>query len=151
LDNDLALIKEREAQLKAQLKISIWRDQGKIYGGQKWPIVLGEAIADQDILLLAWSKYAAASHFVEFEWCTAIALKKTIIPCLLDSTAMPPSLAATQGIFQISRSYGRAFVYRLGGLRYPPDRSASAWYGVKPNQRGTSMAASSIHNFGRTR
>jgi tetratricopeptide (TPR) repeat protein len=95
---DLSRLKKLEAQLKAQPKISIWRDQGKIYGGQKWPKVLGEAIADQDVVLLAWSKHSAASHFVEFEWCTALALKKTIIPCLLDSTTLPPSLAGTQGI-----------------------------------------------------
>lgn len=66
--NDLALIKELEAQLKAQPKVSIWRDQKKIYGGQKWPRVLGEAIVDQDVVLPAWSKRAAASYFVEFEW-----------------------------------------------------------------------------------
>lgn len=59
---------------------------------------MGEAIADQDVLLLVWSKHSATSHFVEFEWTTAIALKKTLIPCLLDSTSLPPSLAATQGI-----------------------------------------------------
>ena len=65
---------------------------GEDLGGQKWPKVLGKAIADHDVLFLVWSKHAAASHFVEFEWCTAIALKKTIIRCLLDSTVMPPSL-----------------------------------------------------------
>jgi tetratricopeptide (TPR) repeat protein len=96
--DDLSLIEQLEARLKTHPEIFIWRDQEKIYGGQKWPKVLGEAIADQDVMLLAWSKHAAASHFVEFEWCTALALKKTIIPCLLDSTALPPSLAAIQCI-----------------------------------------------------
>jgi len=56
------------------------------------------AIGDQDVFLLAWSKHSANSHFVEFEWCTALALKKTVIPCLLDSTRLPPSLAATHAI-----------------------------------------------------
>ena len=77
---DLPLIEQLEAQLKSHPKISIWRDQEKIYGGQKWLKVLGEAIADRDVFLLAWSKNAAASHFVELEWNTAIALKKTIVP-----------------------------------------------------------------------
>lgn len=95
---DLSRIEELEAQLKTHPDISIWRDQEKIYGGQKWPKVLGEAIADQDVFLLAWSKHAAASHFVEFEWCTALALKKTVILYLLDRTTLPPSLASTQGI-----------------------------------------------------
>lgn len=94
---DILLVEQLEAQLKTHSEISIWRDQEKIYGGQKWPKVLGEAIADQDVFLLAWSKNAAASHFVEFEWCTAIALKKTIVPCLLDDTALAPSLKAFHG------------------------------------------------------
>lgn len=89
---DLPLIEPLEAQLKKHSEISIWRDQEKIYGGQKWPKVLGEAISDRDVFLLAWSKNSAASHFVEFEWCTAIALKKKIVPCLLDGTPLAPSL-----------------------------------------------------------
>ena len=95
--DDLPFIEQLEGQLKNHSEISIWRDQDKIYGGQKWPKVLGEAIADQDVFLLAWSKNSAVSDWVEFEWTTAIALKKTIIPCLLDSTTLPPSLAATHG------------------------------------------------------
>lgn len=94
---DLPLIEQLEARLKTHPQISIWRDQEKIYGGQKWPKVLGEAIADRDVFLLAWSKNAAASHFVEMEWTTAIALKKTIVPCLLDDTALAPILSALHG------------------------------------------------------
>lgn len=95
---DLPLIEQLEACLRASApNISIWRDQEKIYGGQKWPKVLGEAIADQDVFLLAWSKNSKASHFVEFEWCTAIALKKTIIPCLLDDTPLASSLGTFHG------------------------------------------------------
>lgn len=94
---DLPLIQELEVQLKKHSEISIWLDQARIYGGKKWPKILGEAIADQDVFLLAWSKYSAASHFVEFEWCTAIALRKTIVPCLLDNTALAPSLKTFHG------------------------------------------------------
>lgn len=94
---DLPLIEQLEAQLTVHPDISIWRDQDKIYGGQKWPKVLGAAIADQDVFFLAWSKNSSASHFVEFEWCTAIALKKTIVPCLLDETPLAPSLRTFHG------------------------------------------------------
>lgn len=95
---DLPLIEQLEARLQASSpEIAIWRDQEKIYGGQKWPKVLGEAIADQDVFLLTWSKNSKASHFVEFEWCTAIALKKTIVPCLLDETPLALSLRTFHG------------------------------------------------------
>lgn len=95
---DLPLIEQLEARLtNPPSDLSIWRDQEKIRGGAKWPKVLGEAIADQDVFLLAWSKNSATSHFVEFEWCTAIALKKTIVPCLLDDTPLAASLRTFHG------------------------------------------------------
>ena len=95
---DLPLIEQLAARLRASSpEILIWRDQEKIYGGQQWPKVLGEAIADQEVFLLAWSKNSAISHFVELEWNTAIALKKTIIPCLLDDTPLAPSLSVFHG------------------------------------------------------
>ena len=65
--SDLPLIEQLEAELKKVPKISVWRDQEKIYGGQKWPKILGEAIADQDLFLLAWSSQSAISHFVKFK------------------------------------------------------------------------------------
>ena len=78
--------------------ITVWRDQDKLYGGQRWPKALGEAIAANDWLLLCWSKNAVTSTFVELEWCTALALKKTIMPCLLDDTPLPPALSAMEGV-----------------------------------------------------
>ena len=94
---DLKPVLSIERGLRAA-RVSVWRDQDKLYGGQRWPKALGEAIAAQDYLLLCWSKNAAASTYVELEWCTALALQKTIIPCLLDDVALPPSLRSIQGI-----------------------------------------------------
>ncbi len=96
--DDLPLIERLEAQLKTTREITIWRDQDGLRGGERWPKKLGEAIADQDVVLLAWSQNAKRSHFVEFEWCTALALKKTIVPCLLDHSTLPPSLAAMNAL-----------------------------------------------------
>src|SRR5215475_10727137 len=78
--------------------ITVWRDQDNIYGGQQWPKAIGEAIAAHDALLLAWSQEAAASRWVEFEWNTALALQKSVLPCLLDQTPLPPALRAINGI-----------------------------------------------------
>src|SRR5262249_37403292 len=47
---------------------------------------------------LVWSQEAAASHWVEFEWNTALALQKSILPCWLDQTPLPPMLSAINGI-----------------------------------------------------
>jgi hypothetical protein len=78
--------------------VTVWRDQDSLYGGQHWPKAIGEAIATHDVLLLAWSQEAAASHFVEFEWNTALALQKSVLPCLLDQTPLPPALRAINSI-----------------------------------------------------
>jgi hypothetical protein len=76
----------------------VWRDQESIYGGQQWPKAIGEAIAANDYVVLVWSKSAAQSHFVEFERNSAIALRKNILPCLLDDTPLPPSRSAINAI-----------------------------------------------------
>src|SRR5262249_51927599 len=87
--NDLSAVLPL-AQSLAESGISVWRDQESIYGGQLWPKAIGEAIASNDAILLMWSVNSARSKFVEFEWNTAIALQKKIIPCPMDDTALPP-------------------------------------------------------------
>ena len=76
---DLAVVQPLEQALTAS-GIAVWRDQESLYGGQQWPKAIGDAISAHDVLLLAWSKHATASHFVEFEWTTAIALRRAIFP-----------------------------------------------------------------------
>lgn len=79
---------------------SVWRDQEQIRGGELWPKVTGEAMAACDFFLLLWSDHSRSSHFVEFEWTTAFALKKPIIPCLLqDDLELPEALVASNAIF----------------------------------------------------
>ncbi len=77
--------------------VSVWRDQESLRLGERWPKVLGEAIAEQDYFVLCWSAAAAASDFVELEWVTALALEKPILPLLLDDTPLPPSLSGING------------------------------------------------------
>lgn len=73
---------------------TVWRDQDSIYGGQNWPKAIGEALAAHDVLLLIWSKSASQAHFVEFEWSTALALRKPLVPCLVDEIPLPNSLSS---------------------------------------------------------
>jgi hypothetical protein len=95
--HDLSAVQQLERTLQAH-DLIVWRDQESIYGGQQWPKAIGEAIAAHDYVLLVWSKSAAQSHFVEFEWNSAIALRKIILPCLLDDTPLPPALRAINAI-----------------------------------------------------
>jgi len=88
----------RIEQLLTGHGITVWRDQERLQVGRRWPKALGEAIAASDVLLLLWSRSAAESEFIELEWCTALALKKLVLPCLLDDAPIPQSLAAVEAV-----------------------------------------------------
>ena len=94
---DWGLAKKFEQAL-TERGFSVWRDQESIYTGENWPKAIGEAIFAQSYVLLFWSKHANKAHFVEFEWSTAIALRKPILPVLLDETDLAPSLRSFHGI-----------------------------------------------------
>lgn len=94
---DLAAVEAIEKEL-GEKGVSVWRDRNDLYAGEHWPKALGEAIAAKDAVLLVWSKHARESDYVELEWCTGIALKKTILPYRLDDTPLPPSLSAVHAI-----------------------------------------------------
>lgn len=95
---DLKISQKIEQTLRKK-EIPVWRDQQSLYGGQQWPKAIGEAISSSDFFILVWSRHSAFSHFEKFEWNTAVALEKTIIPCLLDDTPLPNSLRAINGIY----------------------------------------------------
>ncbi len=96
--HDLKVVKKFEQAL-SEREFSVWRDQEKIRGAQNWPRAIGEGIAASDIVLLFWSGRAAKAHFVEFEWSTAIALRKPILPIFLDKTPLPASMKMFNGFF----------------------------------------------------
>ena len=116
--------------------IHVWRDVDNLYGGEHWPRVIGEAVAAADLVLLVWSQHAAASHFVDQEWNTAVAQRKAMLPCLLDATPLPPALSAINAIVAtpLPPALGkiRQAVRRLLGMpdsQTPivPDRGARWW------------------------
>lgn len=104
---DLPLIEQLEAQLKHYPEISIWRGQERIYSEQNWQQGLSNAIADQDVFLLAWSKHAAVSPQVEFERHAALTQGKPIVVSLMDNTPLPPPLAEAPS-YQPANSEGIA-------------------------------------------
>ncbi|MBA3967789.1 MAG: toll/interleukin-1 receptor domain-containing protein [Nitrospirales bacterium] len=120
---DLEKVQPLLAEL-ANKGMSIWRDQEKIYGGEQWPKVLGEAIDQHDYFLLSWSKDAALSHFVELEWCTALALKKTIIPIRLDNTPFPAVLRSLEAIE--AQDQAKATVRILEATQHPSPQAPHA-------------------------
>lgn len=72
--------------------LSVWLDDSEIRLG----VLLGEelqgSIRGARVLVLLWSETAAASRWVATEWLTAYHVRRFIIPCTLDSTALPQCL-----------------------------------------------------------
>jgi len=110
---DLRQAQWLEQQLESQEGVEVWRDEKNLRVGQQWTMELGEAIKNQGYFILLWSASAQASHFVTLEWNNAIALKKIILPCLLDETPLPPFLAATQ---TLSLNEPNDFIDQLVGV-----------------------------------
>ncbi len=76
----------------SSLGYSPMREESTVYAGGHWANEVRESIASNHVLLVLWSRHAAGSHFVQFEWTMGIALGKNIIPCLLDDTPLAPVL-----------------------------------------------------------
>jgi hypothetical protein len=90
---DKMLVRRLEADLTAA-GAKVWIDQSGIRLGENFPQRIGEALEWCNVLLLLWSEAASKSHWVKLEWTNAIALEKTIIPCLLDNSPLPGILAS---------------------------------------------------------
>lgn len=107
--------------------LAVWRDAEKLRGGQLWPQRLGEEIHRHPAVLLAWSENSHRSHFVNFEWNTALALKRTVIILRLDNAKVPPSLSAMHNILMgETANTTRAVVEALGSVIPHSEPSAQA-------------------------
>jgi hypothetical protein len=87
-------------ELKQRLEaygLEVWMDVYVVRPGDNFPKVMGDAIAKCTTMILLWSHNAPKSHFVEMEWNTAMALKKTILPVSLAyQIEVPAALTAIQ-------------------------------------------------------
>ena len=83
--------------------VDVWIDYSETRGGDNLPKRINDALEWCDTLLLVWSKDAENSSWVELEWTNAIALKKKVIPCVLDKNKLPAIL--TNKIYIDFRDY----------------------------------------------
>ncbi len=68
-------------------------DYARIKGGESLPRRISDALEWCDMLVLLWSASAKKSDWVNLEWENALALKKRIIPCILDGINVPGILS----------------------------------------------------------
>lgn len=118
LDKDLAGRLETDL---ARAKVDVWIDHDNIRGGGLLLDALQDAILNTRALALLWSQYAADSRYVKAEWQAAFHLEKIIIPCLIDSTDLPPFLLRLR-FCDFRHSYDEGATALLEGLRSKPPR-----------------------------
>jgi hypothetical protein len=83
-----------EASLEAA-GLRVWLDDSELGLGAMLRTELRESIRDSRVLLLLWSRHAAASRWVASEWLSAFHLGRFIVPCVLDGTPLPQCLQGT--------------------------------------------------------
>jgi len=72
--------------------LEIWIAYTRIKPGHNFIYEIVKALKGCDTLILLWSKSAAKSFFVRYEWTSVFASGKCIIPCIIDNENLPPIL-----------------------------------------------------------
>jgi hypothetical protein len=72
--------------------LSGWVDQENLRAGSLLRSGLHRALEDRRVLILLWSRTAAASRWVAAELLTALHLRHSTVPCILDDTPLPSYL-----------------------------------------------------------
>lgn len=85
-------ISEKVSNLLYQDNAEPWVDYEKIKPGDSLPKKINDGIDWCEVFVMLWSEAASESYWVTLEWECALTLKKIIVPCLLDDTALPPLL-----------------------------------------------------------
>ena len=109
-----------------QRQWDVWRDQDSLLAGDRWPKLLGEAIALRVFFVLLWSTEAAKSDFVELEWTIAIAMKRRMGILMLDSMPLPPTLSPYEARHPSSVNQAAKWLDRAQSFGFPAGFDANA-------------------------
>jgi hypothetical protein len=84
------MVKVRElAELLTAGGHTVWFDN-QLLPGQDWKLELGNAIARCDAFVYALTKDSVASEWCEWEFATAVRLRKAVVPILLEADVVVP-------------------------------------------------------------
>ena len=76
----------------------VFYDKTDIAPGDKWSTVISNRLREAQVLFVFWSKFAARSDYVKGEVESALGYNKTIVPVLLDDTALWEETAPFQWV-----------------------------------------------------
>jgi hypothetical protein len=78
----------------------VFYDKESLVAGDRWKERLSQAIGASRVCLLCWSNSARQSEIVTYEYSRAEALRKPVLPWLLDATPLP-QMIEIQGVTAI--------------------------------------------------
>lgn len=79
-------------------RFEVWFDRTSIPAGKSWDEKIHQGLEECDVLLVAVSKAALKSEWVQREYMHALELGKQVIPCRLKNIALPEALQPLQWI-----------------------------------------------------
>jgi len=129
---DIEVARKVEAALK-KAEHKVWRDERDLEPLDNWSRKIASGLANSDVIVLLWSAPASRSRWVRSEWCTARALGKGIVPCLLQPVR---TLAATEQLpdelfnvqtLSLDGQRLETDLKKLVELVQPPDRAYRDW------------------------
>lgn len=76
--------------------ISAWRDRSSLHAGEEWRQSIDLGILESSLMIVVLSTASCSSHYVTYEWATALAHKKPIVPVMLEPCDRHPKLEPLQ-------------------------------------------------------
>jgi hypothetical protein len=77
-------------------RIKVWLDGHQLRAGDDWRQEIDRGIADSYAVIVALSAASARSHYVTYEWASAIGKDKPIVPVLLEACDRHPRIEPIQ-------------------------------------------------------
>jgi hypothetical protein len=127
---NLPVAQEVQAALKA--RFDPWLDQSDIRPGVLLGKELQQSIAASELVILIWSRAAAASRWVAAELLTAFHLDRFIVPCVLSRDALPQFLA--RSIYRDLRRHRADALTQLAEQLQRAPRSRNEFPALEPYQ-----------------
>lgn len=78
--------------------IEVWRDTGALLAGTEWRPGIDNGIAESFSVVLVLSPWSSESHFVTYEWASAMGQGKPIVPLLIEDCKIHPKIEPIQYI-----------------------------------------------------
>lgn len=114
---DISFVRKLAGDLE-KAGYDVWWDLTDLHGGDDWPRAIPAAIEASQSVIIVLSPNSAVSDWVEKEYTQALALRKKIIPIMLERSSVPFALNTINYVDFTSDDYVASFNNLLTALGY---------------------------------